>query len=382
VRRVAILQEYVPAYRVPFFLELQRRCEAVGIEVSIHAGGASAEQAKRADSAHHLLRVHEVPQREFRLMTRRLTWRRTAMTTRGADLVILEQARRNIDAYRLLLPRRLWPAPRVALWGHGRNYVLTRSRAEDRLMATLTRRADHFFAYTDEGARYVESLGMTPTRITSVRNAIDTLEFKSELDSITDQQLDAFRNKHGLTDQTFLYVGGLDGSKRIDFLLDTADQVAARHPDFRLLIAGDGVLRPLVEERAAGSPAIRYSGRLNGINKALAFETSKALLVPGRVGLIAVESIAAGKPILTTEWPHHAPEFGYLTPGDSVLVSPNQLAEYVALVVRVMTEPAMVSDARIHLARLAPHFGTEQMAANFHRGIEAVLERPPEAARR
>jgi hypothetical protein len=92
------------------------------------------------------------------------------------------------------------------------------------------------------------------------------------------------------------------------------------------------------------------------------------------VGLIAVESIASGKPILTTDWPHHAPEFGYLTPGDSVFVSPDRLTDYASLVLRVMEDSSMLSRAEDHLARLAPDFGIEQMAENFRQGIEAALD--------
>ena len=47
MKTVAILQEYVPAYRAPFFLKLQKRCLDKGIVVSIYAGAPHAEQAQR-----------------------------------------------------------------------------------------------------------------------------------------------------------------------------------------------------------------------------------------------------------------------------------------------------------------------------------------------
>ena len=371
--RVVILQDYVPDYRVPFFRELSRMCRREGIELSIAAGAPTGHQAQRGDAAELDLDVTRLQQRELSIAGRRVTARSIRRAVQGADLLIIEQARRNLDAYRLLLPRRMWPAPLMAMWGHGTDFVTHKSRVETEVSRLLTRRVDHFFAYTDEGAQYVESAGLSPSQITTVRNAIDTREFESALRSITDQEVEAFRQEHRLTGLVLLYIGGLDESKRIRFLLDAAQRLAQSESEFRLLVVGDGVMRPTVERVAGSSPNVVYLGRLTGRAKATAFRAANALVIPGRVGLVAVESIAARTPILTTDWPYHAPEFGYLTRGSSIFVSDNSVPAFATLMGDVLSSPESIDRARKELDAMAPQFGVLQMADNFRRGIEATL---------
>jgi hypothetical protein len=45
---------------------------------------------------------------------------------------------------------------------------------------------------------------------------------------------------------------------------------------------------------------------------------SSAIWMPGRVGLVAVDALALGLPVLTTHFPFHAPELEYLVEGRSV----------------------------------------------------------------
>jgi hypothetical protein len=213
--RVVIVQPYVPTYRVPFFVALRERLAADDVELVVAAGSPARAQALRGDAA-DLPGAVQLVERRLVVGSRSVVVRDVRDVTRHADLIVLEQARRNIEAYQLLYRKRSCP---VALWGHGRTTTRDVLGWEHRLLDTMTRRADWFFAYTDSGAAYVRDLGLPLNRITVVRNSVDTLELAVLRDQVTAEEVAALRARYGLVPgRTGLFIGGLDSSKRLDFL--------------------------------------------------------------------------------------------------------------------------------------------------------------------
>lgn len=91
----------------------------------------------------------------------------------------------------------------------------------------------------------------------------------------------------------------LDGPKRLDWVVGA---YLAAGVDVPLVIAGDGPCRAALERQAAGDPRIRFVGRLSDAELAGAY--ARALFVPfvpdrEDYGLITLEALQAGKPVLT-----------------------------------------------------------------------------------
>jgi glycosyltransferase involved in cell wall biosynthesis len=174
--------------------------------------------------------------------------------------------------------------------------------------------------------------------------------------------------------RTALYLGGLDAPKRIPFLLDTARRIAQELPDFRLLVAGDGPERTLVETAAScpGSAVIAV-GRAVGRNAALLGAVSDIMLMPGRVGLCAVDSFALRTPIVTTAWPWHAPEFEYLTDGGNAVVAPDDPGAYSAAAVALLRDHGRLAALADACSREASVYTVENMAARFGDGLLRML---------
>lgn len=61
--RVVIVQEYVPAYRVPFFRELRRSAAGFNLDVVVAAGYPNVSQAAR-DDAVSIESLRTISQRE------------------------------------------------------------------------------------------------------------------------------------------------------------------------------------------------------------------------------------------------------------------------------------------------------------------------------
>ncbi|WP_327354654.1 glycosyltransferase family 4 protein [Streptomyces sp. NBC_01304] len=363
-RRVAVVLPYLTAYRLPFLDRLRAELAAHSVELTVAHGNPTGLSAAR-QSALSMPGAVPLGQRAFRVAGRELIWHGgLGELARRSDALVLPQSLHHLRLYPLLATR----PERIGLWGHGRTHVSTHGRPEQWAKAALTRRAGWFFAYTDAGRAYAEAAGLPRQRITVVRNSLDTAALTAARDAVTEDEAARLRRRYGLTQgRTGLYVGGLDELKRIPFLLDAAARIAARVPGFKLLVAGDGEQRGLVE----ASPFAAYAGHVGVAEKARLGAVSDVMLVPGAVGLCAVDSFALRTPLVTTEWPYHGPEFGYLTHGRNALVARDET--YADQVAELLTRPRLLSGLRRACRCDAGHYTVEGMATRFAEGIEGLL---------
>lgn len=370
--RVVILQEYIPTYRVPFFEALHKSAALEGIDLVVACGTPNQAQGLRGDSASVAFEIR-IPQREWSIFGRRVVRREVSDVVARADMVILEQARRNLDAYGLLAPRRGAP-PLVALWGHGKDYT-RKTKSLDRVMQRwLTLRADWFFAYTSGGVDAVTEAGFPRQRTTLVQNSIDTTALRESVVAISREAIAEFGSEYDLHGKTALYMGALDESKRLPFLLESAQRIHEMDSDFRLLIGGDGAQRDDVENSAAQCSWLTYLGPIGGRQKALALASAQALTMPGRVGLVAVDSFAAGIPIVTTSWPWHAPEFEYLEHRRNAVVTEDSVACFAVEVVALLNDDDRLESLRAECISAAEVYTVRAMAQNFLIGLRQALQ--------
>lgn len=371
IHRVAIIQPTIPQYRVPFFTGLIAAAEEEGIQIHVFAGETPTETRARADSSNAAF-IRPLKTRELNIRGRSIFYKSTTPIIRGGyDLVILEHAVRNIEVYELLL--RLG-GRRLALWGHGRTYTKSVSPFQEALKYWLARRSTWFFGYTNNGVEAVVAQGFPRHRTTVLNNTIDTAALRSDLSMISESDVVEFSRHHDLRGQTALYLGGIDADKRITFLLESAltahDQLCA---DFRLLIAGNGTDRPLVEEFVSRNSWATYIGAIQDRDKALALRAAQALCIPGRIGLVAVDSLVAGVPIVTTAFPYHAPEFDYLTDGITTIVAKENVESYAAELIALLSnrprQKAISECCRIE----ADKYTLDRMISSFLRGIKSAL---------
>lgn len=371
MKKVVILQEYVPQYRVPFFELLHEEAKNAGIEVQVAYGDAGPGQASRND-ARDLNCGIPIRQKEWRIAGRRVVVRDTSTAISGADLVIMEQARRNLDVYKLLAAKRS-NGPVLALWGHGKDYTRDATALDRGLSRWLTSKADWFFAYTKGGMESVVGDGFSPHCLTVVQNSIDTTSLQAGVNAIEDHEIMEYSNKLGIRGKTALFIGALDSTKRLTFLEEACRIAHDIDPDFRLLIAGEGAMQLRVEVWAQRHSWLTYLGALSGHEKALTMASCQILAVPGRVGLVAVDSFASSRPIITTDWPWHAPEFEYLCNGVNAVVTRDDATVYATSMVEVMNDQWQMTRLQRAASQDAERFTIQAMTNNFLDGIRGAL---------
>ena len=371
-RVVTVLQPWLPQYRVPFFETAVAALRDDGVDLRILYGTPPPEVAARGDALRSEC-AQPVPTSFVHVGGRHLVLHRARRALGRSDLVVLEQAIRNLETYPALL-RAARGGPTVALWGHGRTYTKPVSAVEERLKRWLTRRASWFFAYTERGARGVVADGFDRARVTVVQNSIDTTALRAATAAVTQERAAELRAQHGLRPgASALYIGALDTDKRIPFLLDAAARIAARVPSFRLLVAGDGDDARLVRDAAAGGVVVPV-GRADARAKAELAAVSDVMLMPGRVGLGVVDSFVLETPMITTDWPFHAPEFEYLDDGVNGVVVRDDVAAYADAVVALLGDRARRAVLATGCRESAHRYTLDAMVANFRRGVLDCLD--------
>jgi glycosyltransferase involved in cell wall biosynthesis len=289
-----------------------------------------------------------------------------------SDAVVIGLLGTCPDLYFELLKKPL-SGRRVGVWGHIKSYV-NKGNPIDLFLESLQMRAsDHVFAYTPSGSEYAHSRGIDRAKITTVMNSVDVDPLLASVDELTDEEVDEFANRHGLIPgKTFAYLGGLDSSKRVDLLADALDLMWARDPQVKVLVGGRGTDESLLASHIAREQVI-HLGYAGTEEKAMMSRVAESILNPGRVGLLAVEALALGLPVLTTDWPFNAPEFEYLDNGKSVFTSKPDSESFAKLVLE-STSPQ--KESRSGGIRRGWSYPTiDDMVDNFASGIRSMVDR-------
>ncbi|HRP46382.1 MAG TPA: glycosyltransferase family 4 protein [Trueperaceae bacterium] len=374
MKRVVIINRVLPQYRLEFFSRLRDSLAAHDVELVLVYGDGEASERAKGDLV-DLEWGHAI--RNRRLSAGKLVayWQPALGYLHQADLVIVEQANKLILNYLLQIGQG-FGGPRVAFWGHGRNFqAISASSPAEAFKKLLSRRVHWWFAYNDLSAQVVRENGFPAEKITVVQNAIDTKSLRSAVANVDSASKITIRDKYGVRGSTIgVYFGALYPAKRLPFLIEAAKLVRDRIPDFELLIVGDGVHRTLVENESRSHSWLKYLGPRFGTEKAEILAIGDVFLLPGLVGLAILDAFAAGLPIITTESASHGPEIAYLEPFANGIMTPPSLAGYVDAVAGLLTEPERLSAMSKSALSAGGHYTLENMVTNFSNGIQQALE--------
>jgi len=371
--KLLIVQQYVPSYRVALFEQLRDCLHESGIDLRVAYSTPSPQDAARVDTA-------DLPEFGIKINTRRICIRGNTVSFKNVtrpssqvkpDFIIVEQATKNLENWAMLIRSFLPRGVPIAFWGPGRAPVSSIHSEYRGLKRVMTNLGSWFFAYTTKGAELVASQGFDKTRITVVNNSLDTKTLQNQMEQITQERLQEWESQHQLTSGRIgLFLGGVDSRKGIDFLLEAAGSVAERLPGFVLLVGGEGEeTQKVIELQQKGAP-VRYLGRVDGMEKALALKSSTVLMIPEWVGLVAVDAIGSATPLVSTKHPSHAPEFDYLEDGQTCLVTDHNVESYANSIASLLQDPQKLKDMQSAATIAAVSLQLSTTVQNFSAGIK------------
>jgi len=375
-RKVAIVQHRLLHYRLGLFDQLRTACAERDIGLTLIHGDATPSEALRKDTG-ELPWATRVDNSCWRVAGRDLLWQPFSKLVGQADLVVLMQESRLLSNYPWLFgwgPRQT----RVAYWGHGRNFQSNAPTGlRERWKRHMLTSVDWWFAYTDITAVVVREAGFPQERITVLDNAIDNQSFEADLSCVSDAEIAALRSSIGAAEGAIvgLYCGSLYPEKRLGLMMAACARVAASHPDFRLVVLGDGPSQRELEP-GIGKPWFHWAGTQRGKEKATWFKAAQLLINPGAAGLHILDGFAAETPILTTNNAKHGPEISYLEDGINGVVTESSAEAFAAAIQQMIDEPerraSLASQARISAKR----YTLDAMIEKFVTGMDTCLRAP------
>jgi glycosyltransferase involved in cell wall biosynthesis len=374
---VTVVYRWLPYYRIPFYEAFRTELDRQGITLRLIYGLPNAEEATKRDTG-SIAWGHAVESRAISLAGRSLLWQPCWHLIEDSDLVIVEQASKLLLNY-VLLARQRMGGPRVAFWGHGRNFQQHgASRVGEAVKRVVSRWPHWWFAYTEGSARIVRELPYPADRITVVQNAIDTSALRSRRSFVNEELLNGLRGRLSIrTRNVAIYSGGLYREKRVAFLLEAARALRRRIPDFELIVLGAGPDQELVEAAAREHGWIHYVGPFFGMEKVEYAALSRVMLMPGLVGLAVVDAFALEVPLVTVDLPYHSPEIEYLQHGENGLKLPAETNAdaYAAAVAELLVDGDKRERLRAGCRAAAKVYTLENMVGRFTGGVMEALRR-------
>ena len=373
-RRVVIVQRRLTHYRVPFFNALRAELARRGLDLVLLVGQGTREEVAKNDAG-SLPWAHGVP--TYYAARGKLCWQNLKPYLHDADLVIVTQENKLLHNFPLLLSSRRRYS--LAFWGHGANLQSNRPHGlKERLKRWTSRKVDWWFAYTDASRGLIAATGFPPERISTVNNAVDTLELAAHIQSITPAETAALRESLGFgPGPVGAFVGSLYADKRLDFLFGAAQAIRAVIPDFQLLILGDGPERQKVRDWCESHPWSRWMGAKRGREKVEYLKLSEIMLNPGAIGLGLLDSFVMELPVVVTEGGNHGPEIAYLENGTNGVKTANNLHAYRDACVSLLQNPNELNRLRAGCEHSGRLYTLENMVERFANGICTCLASPP-----
>jgi glycosyltransferase involved in cell wall biosynthesis len=376
-RHVHFYQQRLVHYRESFLQQSKELLSQRNIELSFIHCAPDAESLKKKDSG-YLSWSQEVVPLTLNIGGTKGIWLPAPHAIAAPDLVIVTQENKLLANYAWLL-RRQFGGPKVAFWGHGRNFQTNApSGMREKWKRTWIGRVDWWFGYTQITRGILLDVHYPDERISVLDNAIDNESFKTDLKSITDTELDALRQQLGVQPNVpmGLFCGSLYPDKRVDFMIKAVDKIRESVPNFSMVVIGDGSSAGEVRDAISSRPWLHWVGVKKGRKKAAYFKLASVVINPGAVGLHVLDSFISGVPMATTADARHGPEVVYLEHGVNGINVEGGCNEYAAAVVQLFLDKEYLVRMREASALSAEKYTLKNMVENFVVGIDRCLASP------
>jgi len=362
-KTVAIIQDRIPQYRVPFFTRLSLVGSEDNVDYKVYTSDLDPFEQKNV--------FLQASLKNMRLrFPRNLYFHYQLDEIAKSDIVIIEQALHNpILLARLILDSKF--KRKTLFWGHGGYWTKKNSALQNKILWFFVRRVSHFLVYTYGGAIRLIENGLPLDRITVLQNSIDSAAILGQIEVTGASDHSEWMKSNGLGSSNLgCFIGEFKKEKKLQFLFDAVRAIKLEVPDFQFVYFGYGDGLDSFKDLCKEHGWMIFGGVANELEKAQLSLAGAIILNPGRVGLIAVESIAMSCPMVTCRLnDQHAPEIEYLSEPSTIMMTEYDVTAYANAVVQLLNNPESKKAMSQSLKELQPLYTVDVMANNFHSAV-------------
>jgi len=363
-QRVVFVQKFVPHYRLPLFEKLRDKFAAHGIEFVLIYGRPDGYEGSKIKMEYpewgQKVKSWIIPlPGKF---TRYLYWQWAPFKVRRGDFVIVEHASKLLDNYPIFLMQQFgWVS--MCYFGHGKNFQGHREIAPARkIKQAMVKRISIWFAYTEISRQILLEQDVPDEKIVVVNNTLKQLRQLEESEVERDPK-------------KFVYIGGLYKEKRLDVIFDSIAKLRETDPEVTLVMAGTGPMQAEVKAFAEEHEWCEYLGPVFGEARDRLLLGCTAIVNPGLVGLIAIDSFHYAIPIIAVTLPNHSPEIAYLENEENALILDERgdADSYAALLQKFLDSDTLSEKIRQGCRDSASRYTLDDTAQRFVDGVLARM---------
>lgn len=231
------------------------------------------------------------------------------------DAVVLGPAHSSLTTWVILLVRALL-GRRTFLWGQ---CGLLGDRSIRRwVQEVMNRLATGLLVYGEAAAEAARSLGTSARKVTIVNNASSSnRRYDNQQTGVQSHERAVAAVKHAREtgELVLTFIGRLTPDKRLDVLFDALARLRDNYPSVTLHVVGDGPDRAALASHPASEHA-QFHGWIYDSEKLEHLLKQTTMVVsPYLMGLLALDALRAGVPVLVPDNPLNGPEVEALTEG-------------------------------------------------------------------
>lgn len=367
-------------YRAPLWGQLNDLLHADGTRLTVAYSDPPKTGLDKCDTC-DLPKEYGLKVRKYSLWENGLLYQPLLRFAARSDMVVVEQRTRLVLNH-VLLPLSLAGFQRVAFWGHGENRNAETIRLSEWCRQKTLNWVSWWFAYTNHTSRYLEAHGVPSTKITVLKNSVDTREIRHHVSSMTPENRATLRNQLNIPAlaPVGIFCGRLEKLKGLPFLIESSRIIKTQLPEFHLILVGGGSEKGVLLRLIEGLDWVHWVGPRFGKEKAQLMAISDVLLIPGALGLAVLDAFAANLPVITIPSELHGPEFEYLEHGVNGFVSDADPGSFAEIVSSLLSRRDYLAKFKEGASASAEKYSIENMAESFRTGIRSCLELPARSA--
>jgi glycosyltransferase involved in cell wall biosynthesis len=245
--------------------------------------------------------------------------------------------------------------------------------------------ADAVLCYEAHGEALVRA-ARPRKKVGHLNNSTDGFALRAEFDALAATPRSAIRKRLGIRPGASVMcgLGRLVAEKEFIRLVSILARVQRIRPDTQLVLIGDGPEMPKIDGRVEDAGLrdhVVFAGSVRGAPELAPWLVASDVSVsPAAIGLSVVDALFAGLPTITPApgkaGPHHGPEYRYLEPGKTALITEENSDDALARACIELFE--MPPGARDAMSQACTQFatanlGVARMAAAMNEFVSGVV---------